>query len=86
MRTASGLAGSALVAVALAAPVAGAAAVPAIGAQSLDATAPVAEVEQVQPGFLPTQDGLPSTRMKARMTGPMQFGFLVRPKLPRGHS
>ena len=86
MRTGRRLAGSALVAVALAAPVAGAAAAPTIGAQSVDASAPMTAVEQVQPGVLPAQDGLPSTRMKARITGPLQFGFLVRPKLPRGHS
>lgn len=86
MRAGSRLAGGALVAVVLAAPVAGATAGPTIGAQSLDASAQVAAVEQVQPGVLPAQDGLPSTRMKARITGPVSFGFMVRPKLPRGQN
>ena len=86
MRTGSRLACSALVAAALVAPVAGAAAVPTVGAQSLDASAPMTAVERVQAGVLPAQDELPSTRMRARITGPMQFGFMVRPKLPRGQN
>lgn len=85
MRTGSRLA-SALVAVALSAPVVGAAGVPALGAQSLDASPAVAAAGQVQPGLVPAADELPSTRMRARMTGPMQFGFIVRPKLPRGEN
>ncbi len=85
MRTGSRLA-SVLVAVALGAPVAGAAGVPALGAQGLDASLTVVAVEQVQPGLVSAEDELPGTRMRARITGPMQFGFIVRPKLPRGEN
>lgn len=78
MRTRTGI--SALLAVAALGGPLVAAAVPALGASEFSSVPAAGVTEAVE--VLPSADELPSTRMKAVVTGPLQFSFVVRPKLP----
>jgi hypothetical protein len=66
-------------AVAIGALAAGALAVPARGTAEVTSPDAVPSVAQIA-------DEAPHTRLSARMTGPMEFRFLVRPKLPKGEN